>query len=93
MGYNLHAAAVREIEFVIHRAEKGGHLAKAAGVSIATQGDDLNELDEMIRDAVVGYYCDKPGVQAQRYLLALRRLGSRGVTKLPRDIDGRTLAR
>jgi len=51
---------VHEIVFVIHKAKEGGYWAEAVDVSITTQGDDLNDLDAMIRDAVEGYYFDKP---------------------------------
>lgn len=41
-----------EIVFVVEEAEAGGFNAYAVGQSIYTQAEDLNELHEMVRDAV-----------------------------------------
>jgi predicted RNase H-like HicB family nuclease len=49
-----------EVTFVIHRAEEGGFWAEAEGLSITTQGDNLDELAVMINDAVAGYFFDAP---------------------------------
>ena len=49
-----------EITFLVTRdGESGGYCASwedPSGGGIATQGDDLAELQEMIRDAVDGYF-------------------------------------
>lgn len=42
--------------------ETGGYVARwddPAGGGICTQGDSFAELDQMIRDAVDGYFADK----------------------------------
>jgi predicted RNase H-like HicB family nuclease len=41
-----------EIIFVVQESQDGGYFAKALGEGIVTQGDTLEELKEMIRDAV-----------------------------------------
>ncbi len=41
-----------EIIFAIEESPEGGYEARALGYSIFTQGDSLEELREMVRDAV-----------------------------------------
>lgn len=41
-----------EILFIVEESEEGGSTAHAVGASIATEGDTLEELREMVRDAV-----------------------------------------
>lgn len=41
-----------EIIFVVEEAPEGGATARALGVSIFTEADDLQRLREQIRDAV-----------------------------------------
>lgn len=56
---------MKEIIFEILEDVEGGYVATALGLPIHTQGDTLEELREMIRDAVDCYYDDpqeKPGV-------------------------------
>jgi predicted RNase H-like HicB family nuclease len=43
--------------------ETGGYVARwddPTRGGITTQGDSLAELDEMVRDAVDGYFADRP---------------------------------
>jgi len=43
--------------------ETGRYVARwddPAGGGICTQGDSFAELDEMVRDAVSGYFADRP---------------------------------
>ena len=48
-----------EIIFEVREDElEGGYTAAALGVGIATQGDTLEELREMVRDAVQCHYGD-----------------------------------
>lgn len=51
-----------ELVFQVESDIDGGYTANAklVGGSIITQGDTLDELKEMIRDAVSGYFFDKP---------------------------------
>jgi len=41
-----------EIIFAVQEAPEGGYEARALGHSIFTQAESLNELREMVRDAV-----------------------------------------
>jgi hypothetical protein len=41
-----------EIIFSVHESPEGGYEAQALGHDIFTQGDTLEELREMVRDAV-----------------------------------------
>ncbi|HEX8632572.1 MAG TPA: hypothetical protein VF703_00315 [Pyrinomonadaceae bacterium] len=43
---------MEELIFLVEDAPEGGYTARALGVSIFTQADDLNSLREMVRDAV-----------------------------------------
>lgn len=45
---------MNEIIFVVEEADEGGYNARALGEAIFTQGETLEELREMVRDAV---YC------------------------------------
>lgn len=48
-----------EITLIVTPAEEGGFVAiwdDPRGGGISTQGDDLRELQEMVRDAVEGYF-------------------------------------
>ncbi len=62
---------MKELIFNIVREPDGGYVAhgKLEKGSIVTQGDDLAELKEMIRDAIEGYFFDKPDQKPQNVLL------------------------
>jgi hypothetical protein len=47
-----------EVIFVVEEAPDGGYLARASGVSIFTEADNLAELRAAIRDAVACHYPD-----------------------------------
>ncbi|QMW02751.1 type II toxin-antitoxin system HicB family antitoxin [Spirosoma foliorum] len=51
-----------ELVFQVEPDEEGGYVARAklATGSIITQGDTLDELKAMIKDAVSGYFYDRP---------------------------------
>ena len=51
-----------------------GYLAKAIGESIFTQADSLQELREMIKDAV---HCHYPDEQNRRKLIRLHNLSTK----------------
>jgi hypothetical protein len=53
-GHNM-----TEIIFVVHEPPEGGYSAEALGHSIFTVADNLQELNEMVRDAVVCHF-DEP---------------------------------
>jgi hypothetical protein len=44
--------AMNEITFLVNEAPEGGYTARAVGQSIFTEADDLDSLEENIRDAV-----------------------------------------
>ena len=41
-----------EVIFVVEEAAEGGYIARALGVSIVTEADDMATLQEQVRDAV-----------------------------------------
>ena len=43
---------MHEIIFVVEDAPEGGFIARALGASIFTEADDLETLEENVRDAV-----------------------------------------
>lgn len=47
-----------EILFIVEEAPEGGYTARAVGASIFTEADDLNQLREMVRDAVRCHFDD-----------------------------------
>ena len=53
-----------EIIFVVEDAPEGGYQARALGHSIFTEADSLDELREMVRDAVACHFedGDRPSV-------------------------------
>lgn len=59
-----------EITFEITDAEEGGYNARAVGYGIFTQGEDWDDLKEMISDAVLCYFDDGMAPQKIRLRLA-----------------------
>lgn len=54
-----HGPTMDEVIFEVHEDEvDGGYVATALGHSIATQGETLEELREMVRDAVRCHFGD-----------------------------------
>jgi predicted RNase H-like HicB family nuclease len=54
-----------EIIFEVTEAEEGGYCASALGYGITTQADTLEDLRNMVRDAVACYFDDlssAPGI-------------------------------
>jgi hypothetical protein len=47
-----------EIIFVVEEAPEGGYEARALGHSIFTEAESLEELREMVRDAVLCHFDD-----------------------------------
>jgi hypothetical protein len=43
---------VKEIIFLVEEAAEGGYLARALGADIFTEADDLDSVQERVRDAV-----------------------------------------
>jgi hypothetical protein len=48
--------ADQEIIFVVEESPEGGYEARALGYSIFTQGESLEELRKMVRDAVACHF-------------------------------------
>jgi predicted RNase H-like HicB family nuclease len=67
---------MRELQFKVYQEEEGGYVAKAKfeSGSIITEGDDLKELKEMIKDAVKDYFFDKPSEIPQSIRLHFVRI-------------------
>ncbi|MEM6334477.1 MAG: 2-oxoisovalerate dehydrogenase E1 subunit beta [Planctomycetota bacterium] len=54
--------APNEVVFVVEEdAEDGGYTAACTRYGIYTQGDDLEDLRAMVRDAVACRFDDEPG--------------------------------
>ncbi len=49
---------MEEIIFLVEESAEGGFLAKALSAAIVTEADTLDELREMVRDAVHCHYDD-----------------------------------
>ena len=50
---------MREIIFEVKEAPEGGYDATAVGHSVFTQGEDWDDLKEMVRDAVLCHFDDR----------------------------------
>jgi predicted RNase H-like HicB family nuclease len=50
---------MRDITFVVHRAEEGGFWAEAIGHALYTQAETLDELSAMVEDAVECFFEDE----------------------------------
>jgi hypothetical protein len=49
---------VNEIIFIVEEAPEGGYTAKALGESIFTEADDIAQLHERTRDAVLCHFVE-----------------------------------
>lgn len=47
-----------EVIFLVEEAAEGGYIARALGVSIVTEADDMATLQEQVRDAVRCHFDD-----------------------------------
>ena len=67
---------MKELLFQVEPDEEGGYVARTKLVtgSIITQGDTLDELKEMIKDAVAGYFFDKPDEMPQTIRLQVNEV-------------------
>ena len=52
---------MEELIFLVEDAPEGGYTARALGVSIFTEADDLKSLREMVRDAVRCHFDEGQG--------------------------------
>jgi hypothetical protein len=55
-----------EVIFEVTEAIEGGYDARALGYSIFTQGDDWDDLKEMVKDAVLCHFDDEDMPRAIR---------------------------
>ena len=55
-----------ELIFLVEDAPEGGYTARALGVSIFTEADDLNSLREAVRDAVRCHFDEGEGPKVIR---------------------------
>jgi hypothetical protein len=55
---------MKELIFLVEDAPEGGYTARALGEDIITEGDDLDDLRDMVRDAVRCHFDEgeAPGV-------------------------------
>ena len=55
---------MNEIIFLVHEPPEGGYAAEALGQAIFTVADSLEELNEMVRDAVICHFdeVDRPKI-------------------------------
>jgi predicted RNase H-like HicB family nuclease len=58
--------APRELVFNVTEDPDGGFVAECTTETIVTQGDTWEELREMVKDAVEGYFFDGPKPQSIR---------------------------
>lgn len=49
---------MNELIFIVEEAPEGGYTARALGESIFTEADNLTELQEQVRDAVLCHFDD-----------------------------------
>ncbi|MCD6705335.1 MAG: hypothetical protein LT080_02625 [Thiobacillus sp.] len=70
-----------EIHFIVEEAPEGGYVARAVGVDILTEADDLPSLHAQVRDAVHCHFDEGqvPGLTAGRGL----KLGVGDVVVIP----------
>jgi len=50
---------MEELIFLVEESPEGGFLAKGLGVSIFTEADTIEELREMVKDAVRCHFDDQ----------------------------------
>lgn len=74
---------MKELIFNIEQEPDGGYAAhgKLEKGSIVTQGDDLAELREMIKDAIEGYFFGKPEQKPQNVVLRFEEVMRRVLGK------------
>lgn len=49
---------MEEVFFLVEESIEGGYTAKGLGVSIFTQAESIEELREMVKDAVICHFDD-----------------------------------
>ena len=59
-----------ELIFLVEDAPEGGYTARALGVSIFTEADDLDSLREQVREAVRCHFDEGQGPRVTRLHLS-----------------------
>lgn len=67
---------IAEIIFEVTESDEGGYEARALGYSIFTQGDGLNDLTAMAREAVLCHF-EEGSVPR---MIRLHRIGEEAIT-------------
>lgn len=61
--------AEREVVFLVQESPEGGYEARPLGYSVFTEADTLEELKEMVRDAVRCHFDEGRAREPVRYRL------------------------
>ena len=69
---------IDELVFKVIQERDGGYVAQCLTESIVTQGDTWEELKEMVKDAVEGYFFDAPKPRSIRLHLVRDEVLSMG---------------
>ena len=64
---------MEELIFLVQDAPEGGYAARALGASIFTEADDLENLREMVRDAVRCHFDEGQGPKVIRLHLSVKK--------------------
>jgi predicted RNase H-like HicB family nuclease len=67
-----------ELIFKVIQESDGGYVAQCLTESIVTQGDTWEELKDMVKDAVEGYFFDAPKPRSIRLQLVREEVLSMG---------------
>jgi len=80
----------QEIIFVVAESPEGGYEARSLGYSIFTEGESLEDLRQMVRDAIAHF--DESQSKPSLIRPAHRQGRGHSRLKLPRDISGAKLS-
>jgi hypothetical protein len=74
---------MNEIIFLVHEPPEGGYAAEALGQGIFTVADSLEELNEMVRDAVICHFdeVDRPKIIRLRDGLAKQTISRKTISE------------
>jgi len=72
------SASKDELVFKVIQESDGGYVAQCLTEGIVTQGDTWEELKDMVKDAVEGYFFDAPKPRSVRLQLVREEVLSMG---------------
>jgi predicted RNase H-like HicB family nuclease len=72
------SASKDELVFKVIQESDGGYVARCLTEGIVTQGDTWEELKDMVKDAVEGYFFDAPKPRSVRLQLVREEVLSMG---------------